>query len=66
MNKIIEENLKPRTVITYIVFFSFTYLALRGMPIPEDLKNLIFVMQGFWFGSKINPAKPTEEEKKIP
>jgi hypothetical protein len=57
MNKILEENLKPRTVITYMLFFSFLYLCVKALPIPDLLTNLIFVMQGYWFGSR-NVTQP--------
>ena len=53
MNKILEENLKPRTIITYIIFAIFAYICIRRLPVPDLLRDLIMVMQGFWFGSKI-------------
>jgi hypothetical protein len=53
MNKIIEENLKPRTLIVYSLFFTALLLCVRGLPIPEFLKDLILMMQGYWAGSKI-------------
>jgi len=53
MGKILEENIKPRTVITYLMFGLFAVLVITQLPIPDLLRDLIMVMQGFWFGTKI-------------
>ena len=52
IKQIIKDNLKPRSVITYINFFVLAFLLCKQLPIPDFLKDLIMVMQGFWFGSK--------------
>jgi len=57
MNKILEENLKPRTILVYLLFGTALILCLKQLPIPEFLKNLILMMQGYWAGSRIATKK---------
>jgi hypothetical protein len=53
MNKILEENLKPRTILVYLLFGVASYLMLKQVPIPDFLRDLIMMMQGFWAGNKV-------------
>ena len=51
--KTLDELLKPRAIITFMFYGAATYLALKQLPLPPWLNDLIFTMQGFWFGSKV-------------
>ena len=57
--KLISDNLRPRTIITYAVYGSVIYLCICQLPVPELLKDMMLVMQGFWFGEKIGQALKT-------
>ena len=63
MNKILEENLKPRTLLVYALFGVALVLCLRQLPIPDFLKDLILMMQGYWAGSRVIQTKPSEGGK---
>jgi len=63
MNKILEENLKPRTVLVYLLIGTALILCLRQLPIPEFLKDLILMMQGYWAGSRIITRKESKNEQ---
>jgi len=47
-----NDNFKPRTIITYGIIGVFLYLALKDATLKDTLVNLVMVMQGYWFGSR--------------
>jgi len=57
MLRLLEESILTQVVIT--ILFSFTYVALifTGRPVPDTLSQVLFVILGFYFGSKIESAK---------
>jgi hypothetical protein len=57
MNKILEENLKPRTLIVYVLFGVASILMLKQLQLPDFLKDLIMLTQGYWAGSRLTQAK---------
>jgi hypothetical protein len=63
MNKTLEENLKPRTVIVYTLFIVATVLMLKQLPLPDFLKDLIMLTQGYWAGSRLTQQKKDGEQK---
>ena len=58
-----NENFKPRTIITYAVIGTFLYLALKDATMKETLVNLLMVLQGYWFGSRQVGQKQEGEQK---
>jgi len=58
--KILDNLLTPRSIITFLFYGVATYLALKQLPLPPWLNDIIFTMQGFWFGSKVTqqPQQP--------
>jgi hypothetical protein len=56
MNKILEDFLSVRSVITLGAFFLAYALMWVGKPIPELLKSIIDLLLGFWFGQKVGQA----------
>jgi len=53
----LENSFTPRSILTYAVFGAVLYLCIRQLPVPDLLKDMMFVMQGFWFGEKIGKAQ---------
>jgi len=50
--KLLDEIFKPRTIFTGIFFFSFCYLTLKQLPVPEILNTIVSTLLGYWYGSK--------------
>lgn len=63
--KVIIDFCNVRSFLTLGAFGIFYALIYSGKPIPEALNSFVFMLQGFWFGSKMaNAVKPTEGETK--
>ena len=59
--KKITKLIDVKSIITITILFLFSYCILKQLSIPEELKNALGVVLGFFLGSKIN--KPEEINK---
>lgn len=58
---IIKEIIHPQTFFAFMFYATFCYLVLKGQPIPDTVKDVVFSLLGYWFGSKtsvVNGNKP--------
>ena len=67
---IIKEIIHPQTFFAFMFYATFCYLLLRGQPMPETLRDIVFTTLGYFFGSvnKSNGAKNStngQEDKKV-
>ena len=49
--------LKVKTIITLVVIAVFAVLALNGNIVPDDVKDIVYIVIAFYFG--------TQHEKKV-
>jgi hypothetical protein len=54
--RLIRESVIIQGLITLIVICTVMYMYVRQLYIPQDLINLLNLIVGFWFGSKITGA----------
>jgi hypothetical protein len=54
--RLIRESVIIQGLITLIVICTVMYMYVRQLYIPQDLINLLNLVVGFWFGSKITGA----------
>lgn len=47
-----NEWMKPRTIFAFMFYFSFLYLIMRGIQVPEALNTIISTLFGYWYGNK--------------
>ena len=59
--KKITKLIDVKSIITITILFLFSYCILKQLPIPEELKNALGVVLGFFLGSKV--YKPEEINK---
>ncbi len=43
---------KVKTIVTLIVIFVFSVLALRGTITPNDVKDVVMIVIAFYFGTQ--------------
>lgn len=48
---------KVKTLVTFAITFVFCVLALRGDIMPESVKDIVYIVLAFYFG--------TQHEKKV-
>ena len=63
LEKILLDFLNVRSVITLGAFGLSFYILAHDKALPEFLSSFVFMLQGFWFGSKL-AGKPEEKEIK--
>ena len=51
--------LKVKTIITLVVIAVFAVLALNGNIVPDDVKDIVYMVIAFYFGTQL-------EKKAIP
>lgn len=51
--------LKVKTIITLVVIAVFAVLALNGNIVPDDVKDIVYIVIAFYFGTQ-------HEKKAIP
>ena len=44
--------LEPRTIFAFMFYFTFLYLILRGLEVPDPLNTIVSLLMGFYFGNK--------------
>lgn len=44
--------LKPRTIISFVLYGTFCYLSIKGDIKPDAVIAVISVLMGFYYGSK--------------
>jgi hypothetical protein len=59
-DKIIEDFLSVRSLVTLGGFFTVYGLVWRGIEVPPIVAHIVDILLGFWFGSKI--AKNIKED----
>jgi 5-bromo-4-chloroindolyl phosphate hydrolysis protein len=52
VDAIIEEWLKARTVFAMMFYATLCMLILKGIPVPDILKEIVSFLMGFYFGQK--------------
>lgn len=43
---------KVKTIVTFVVVAIFAVLALRGSIIPDDVKDIVYIVIAFYFGTQ--------------
>ena len=64
MNKVVEDFLSVRSVITLGAFVTAYGLTWMGKPVPDVILRIIDLLLGYWFGSKVASAMKKEPEQK--
>ena len=61
--KKITKLIDVKSIITITILFLFSYCIIKQLPIPEELKNALGVVLGFFLGSKVykEDKKPSDE-----
>lgn len=49
----LRESIITQAVITVIVVAAWVFLEISGKPVPQDLTQVLFIVIGFYFGSKV-------------
>ena len=52
-----RESTLIQGLLTAALVGTYLYLLVEQLPMPEDLIQLIWLVVGFWFGSKLQIAK---------
>ena len=51
--KIILDLLKPRSIFTFMFFYTFCDLIHKGIMPPDPLVKVVFALLGFWFVQRV-------------
>jgi len=51
--ELFEQSIITQSLITVAVVLSWLYMVMRGMVVPETLTNILTLVIGFYFGSKV-------------
>ena len=43
---------KVKTIVTFVVIAVFAVLALRGNIVPDDVKDITYIVVAFYFGTQ--------------
>ena len=54
---VIKEIIMPRTFFCLMFYGTFCYMTLKGAPVPDTLKDVVFSLLGYWFGSRIGSGQ---------
>ena len=46
------KNVKVKTIVTLVVIAVFAVLALNGSIVPEDVKDIVYIVVAFYFGTQ--------------
>lgn len=57
LKKNLANLVKVKTIVTIAVVAVFAVLALRGEIVPDDVKDIVYIVIAFYFG--------TQHEKKV-
>lgn len=49
----LRESIITQSVITVMVIGAWVFLVVRGLPVPSDLTQILMIVIGFYFGSKV-------------
>jgi len=55
--ELLEESVLVSGFIACACIVAMLYLAVRGLPIPDILSNVVMVVVGFFFGGKVQLAQ---------
>jgi hypothetical protein len=55
-DKIVEDFLSVRSLVTLGGFFTVYGLVWRGIEVPPIVAHIVDILLGFWFGSKVTSA----------
>ena len=50
-----------KSFITVVVMLLFSYCIIRGIPIPEELKQITIMIVSFFLGSKVSKKEEDNE-----
>lgn len=56
--------LKVKTIITLVVIAVFAVLALNGNIVPDDVKDIVYIVIAFYFGTQ-HEKKAVSETTKV-
>lgn len=56
--------LKVKTIITLVVIAVFAVLALNGNIVPDDVKDIVYIVIAFYFGTQ-HEKKAIQESTKV-
>ena len=51
--------IKVKTIVTLVVVAVFAVLALNGSIVPDDVKDIVYIVIAFYFGTQ-HEKKPTK------
>ena len=55
--EILKKNLanlvKVKTIVTLVVLTVFAVLALKGSIVPDDVKDIVYIVIAFYFGTQV-------------
>lgn len=63
--KKITKLIDVKSIITITILFLFSYCIIKQLPIPEELKNALGVVLGFFLGSKVYKEDKTPNDKAV-
>ena len=49
----LRESIITQSIITVLVVGAWIYLVVSSLPIPQELTQTMFIIIGFYFGSKV-------------
>lgn len=52
--------IKVKTIVTLVVLAIFAVLALRGDILPDDVKDIVYIVVAFYFGTQHEKATPAQ------
>lgn len=55
--------IKVKTIVTLILISVFAVLALKGAISPDDVKDVVLIVVGFYFGTQLKESKPNTVEQ---
>lgn len=47
-----RESVIVQSLITLILVLGIVYMFVTGMPVPDQLLDILYLVLGFWFGAK--------------
>jgi hypothetical protein len=56
--ELLKENLakmvKVKTIVTLVVVAVFAVLSLNGSIVPDDVKDIVYIVIAFYFGTQLD------------
>lgn len=60
LKKNLANLVKVKTIVTMVVVIVFAVLALNGSIIPADVKDIVYIVIAFYFGTQHEKAEKKE------